>query len=165
MCIRDRAGTKLIVTESVAATTREWKNSTTSGSGYNSFLPKLTGSELTPIFINAGTYYVVCQSVIGGKTFTSNEVMIIVNNPTGVEDLNIGAFSLYPNPTNKEFFIDAKMISNYNVKVIDMQGRLIQDKVFKNVIGPQKLTIENQGIYVIKIETDDSVHTKSIIIK
>lgn len=159
------SGAKLTVTETVAATSKEWKYSSASGSGYVSFLPKRTSADLTPVFINAGTYYVVCESVVGGKTFRSNEVKIIVNYPTAVVDLNADAFSVYPNPANKDFYIDAKMYSNYKVKVIDIQGRIIQENVFNNASGRQKLTIAKQGIYFVKIETDKSVHTKCIIIK
>ncbi|MCX7743365.1 MAG: T9SS type A sorting domain-containing protein [Flavobacteriales bacterium] len=75
-------GTTLTVSETPAGTSREWKYSTTSGGPYNSFVPAQTGTTYTPNFSSAGTYYVVCQSVINGITVTSNEVVISVNNLT-----------------------------------------------------------------------------------
>ena len=48
-----------------AAITREWKFSTTSGSGYQSFSTAQTGTTFTPMFANTGTYYIVCESSFG----------------------------------------------------------------------------------------------------
>jgi len=76
------AGTQLTVTESPAATSREWKWTATSGSGYASFSTAETGTTYTPLFATAGTYYVVCQSTLAGQTVTSNEVQINVTSAT-----------------------------------------------------------------------------------
>ena len=75
-------GTLLNVTESSTATSRQWKYSTTSGSGYVAFGSPQTGATYTPNFAAAGTYYVVCQSLINGVTATSNEVTISVGSAT-----------------------------------------------------------------------------------
>ncbi len=75
-------GTQLTVTETPAAISREWKYTTTSGSGYQSFGIPQTGTTYTPNFNTAGTYYIVCQSVINSVTATSNEVLVSVGNAT-----------------------------------------------------------------------------------
>lgn len=76
-------GTQLTVTETPAGSWREWLYSTTSGSGYQSFSPAITGSTTyTPNFNSAGIYYVVCQSDINGVMVTSNEVVISVSSVT-----------------------------------------------------------------------------------
>ena len=75
-------GTPLAVTESSTATSRQWKYSTTSGSGYVAFGSPQTGTGYTPNFASAGTYYVVCQSLMNGVTATSNEVLISVGSAT-----------------------------------------------------------------------------------
>lgn len=76
------SGTQLTVAETPTGTSREWKYSTTSGSGYTSFGSPETGTTYTPQFGSAGTYYVVCQSVISGVTATSNEVVVSVGSAT-----------------------------------------------------------------------------------
>ncbi len=76
------SGTTLTVTETPTATSREWKYATTSGGPYSSFGTAQTGTQYTPVFNTAGTYYVVCQSVISGVTATSNEVIVSVGNAT-----------------------------------------------------------------------------------
>ncbi len=86
-------GTQLTVTETPAGSWREWLYSTTSGSGYQSFAPAITGSTTyTPNFNSAGIYYVVCQSDINGVMVTSNEVVISVSSVT----LSTGSISGSP---------------------------------------------------------------------
>ena len=75
-------GTTLTVTETPSGTSREWKYGTTTGGPYQSFSAVQTGMTYTPNFASAGTYYVVCESVINGITATSNEVLISVGTVT-----------------------------------------------------------------------------------
>ncbi len=74
-------GTALTVAEQSTASSREWKYTTTSGSGYVSFGTLQTGTSYTPNFSAPGTYYVVCQSTFACGTATSNEVKITVVSP------------------------------------------------------------------------------------
>lgn len=90
------AGTQLTVTETPAATSREWRYSTTSGGPYTSFAPPSTGSNFTPQFATAGVYYVVALSTYpGGFVTKSNEVVVtVVGNsiaPTSSQSLLVGA--------------------------------------------------------------------------
>ncbi len=72
-------GDLLTVTETPAATSREWKYATTPGGTYLSFSPTQTGTTYAPVFNTGGNYYVVAQSVINGVTVTSNEVEVSVS--------------------------------------------------------------------------------------
>ncbi len=88
-------GGALSVTETSGNTAREWKFTTTSGSGYQSFGTAQTGTAYTPLFANAGTYYVVCvTSYPNGITVSSNEVAItVVENsiaPTASQSILVG---------------------------------------------------------------------------
>ncbi len=100
-------GAQLTVTETPAGTSREWKFSTTQGSGYQSFTPAQTGPTYTPQFASAGTYYVVCESQINGVSARSNEVIVSVNSvslqTTSVTDFPID-FS--PNAPNKNVTVN-----------------------------------------------------------
>ncbi len=71
-------GDILTVLENGLATSREWKYSTTSGSGYIAFGTSEVTKNYTPNFATLGTYYIVCETVFNGTTFTSNEVQINV---------------------------------------------------------------------------------------
>lgn len=88
-------GTPLIVTETPAATSREWKYATISGGPYSSFSTPPTGTTYTPNFATAGTYYVVCISTYPGSlSTTSAEVVVnVVSNeitPSTSQSLLIG---------------------------------------------------------------------------
>lgn len=72
-------GATLTVMETPAASSREWKYSTTSGTGYQSFATPQTGTSYTPNFANIGVYYIVCISQIQGHTVISNEVQVTVS--------------------------------------------------------------------------------------
>ncbi len=75
-------GATLTVAENYTATAREWKYSTTSGTGYQSFSTAETGTTYTPNFPNNGTYYIVAESELNGLTTVSNEVQVSVNSIT-----------------------------------------------------------------------------------
>ncbi len=61
-----------------ATTTFEWKFTTTSGSGYQSFSPAETNDTLEPVFTVPGRYYVVCTG--DGDARISNEVIFYVGS-------------------------------------------------------------------------------------
>jgi len=88
-------GTLLTVTETVAATSRQWEYSTTSGGPYAAFTTAQTGTTYAPNFATAGTYYVVCVSSYPGPlNITSNQVQVnVVSNsiaPTASQSLLTG---------------------------------------------------------------------------
>ncbi len=100
-------GTILSVTESVGWDSREWKYSTTSGSGYVSFATTQIGTTYTPNFSSVGTYYVVCQTTYGSTIVTSNEVQINVEDiPI---DISVGSISGSP------FYVSATNTANIDV--------------------------------------------------
>ncbi|MCW3807763.1 T9SS type A sorting domain-containing protein [Plebeiibacterium marinum] len=64
------------VLETPAATSREWKYSTTPGGPYEVFDPAITGAEFSAPFTEAGTYFVICESTIDGVVETTKEVQV-----------------------------------------------------------------------------------------
>lgn len=77
---------------------------------------------------------------------------------TGVDDQQM-TFSLYPNPSKGEFNINTT--ENNKVRVYDMEGQLVETI---QVNGSAKIgqTYE-AGIYFLKIENGDSVHSLKIV--
>ncbi|MDB5283466.1 MAG: hypothetical protein JWO06_2541 [Bacteroidota bacterium] len=88
-------GTQLTVSETPAATSRQWEYSTTSGGPYVAFVTAQTGTTYTPGFNTAGTYYVVAVSSYPNLDVTSNEVQVnVVENsitPTSSQSILINA--------------------------------------------------------------------------
>ena len=71
---------------------------------------------------------------------------------------------VYPNPTNDELFV--KNITEESiVKIYSLDGRLIQNGIIKP--GSQKLTIKHlpNGIYVISINNNETIHNQLIVKK
>lgn len=84
--VENQTGNTLSVSENFTPSSRTWKYSTTSGSGYTSFAIPQTGVSYSPQFANAGTYFVICESVQNGTAIRSNEVRINVNPFTNAID-------------------------------------------------------------------------------
>lgn len=164
--LESEAGSVLTVTETATADSREWKSSTTSGSGYTAILPPQSGASYTPLFLEEGTYYVVCASTFGTKTISSNEVMVVVSKDhTAVEDNFANSISMYPNPAKQSFYLDAGEYSSYNVRIADLSGRTVMAREYLNVNGPQMIELSRSGIYFVEIRTADKVHTAKLMIK
>ena len=70
----------LTVTESSSPTSRQWKYSSVSGGPYTQSVAGATGLTCSPSFASIGTYYVICESVRSGISYSSNEVKIIVSD-------------------------------------------------------------------------------------
>ncbi|WP_417266249.1 T9SS type A sorting domain-containing protein [Brumimicrobium sp.] len=75
--IENQNGSILTVTENATADSRQWKYATTAGGPYIDITGE-TATTYTPLFPTAGTYYVVCESVLAGTNIISNEVQINV---------------------------------------------------------------------------------------
>jgi hypothetical protein len=112
-------GTLLTVTETPAASSREWMYATTSGGTYQMIMPMQMGTTYTPNFASAGSYYVICQSTISGITVNSNEVLVVVGNATLTTGSVSGSPFLFspsaPDATVSVPFTTSGTFSNGNV--------------------------------------------------
>lgn len=149
-------GTAISYTEMPsAATSREWKYSTTSGSGYVSFAPTQTGLTYTPNFATADVYYVVCESNFGGDIQTSNEVQINVTAPASIDEFKVGAAVSYANGIMK---INTGL-QNYTVEIFDIHGRMIESH---HDLKSFDFSEYNNGLYFVSIYYMDERRTLKI---
>lgn len=84
------------------------------------------------------------------------------------EQLNVkevlnSKISIYPNPSNDVFYIDAAVLSK--VEIYDLNGRML--KSFANVSSNQAINVQdlNKGIYLVKILSGNTFEVKKLIIK
>jgi hypothetical protein len=159
------AASPLTVTESIAADSRLWKYTETSGQDYVAAPGNPTGTSWAPVFDAEGFYYVVCVSVYGTLEVISNEVEIDVIEGVSVENLQANDILLYPNPAAGKFYVSSAKSGSYTVYLIDMQGRLVLSREFNNATGEQMITVNQTGMYFVKIITGDSVSVAKIIIE
>lgn len=71
-------------------------------------------------------------------------------------------FNVYPNPTQGNITINLSNASNVLVKIIDINGKVIKTKQVNNAINTFDLSNYENGIYFVKIESNDKVITKKI---
>lgn len=132
----NQAGTTLTVTETPsAAGSREWKFSTTSGSGYMSFPSDEFGLTYTPLFATAGTYYVVCESDFNGEFVVSNEVQVNVSPASG--GLN-------------EELIQVVLFQKDNQLVVDLSAAVMENPVF------QLISLDGKSVANVKMNANTS---------
>lgn len=149
-------GTTLTANESPsAATSREWKYSTTSGSGYVSFGTAQTGTTYTPNFASAGTYYVVCVSDFSGDVITSNEVQINVGTAS-VGELKLGTSVQY---INNQLLVNG-LIGNFTISIYDLSGKIILTNVNQHSTD---LSQFDNGIYFVTISNNSERKTIKIV--
>lgn len=159
-------GTQLTATESPsAASSREWKYSTTSGSGYQSFSPAETATTYTPMFTTAGTYYVVCESDFSGSPVVSNEVLIDVL-PLGIEEngeLNNMTIYSYGN----RVVMDASMLTNnsYQFNIVTVSGQTVLSSSIKGGERKELTTDFAEGVYIINVFNDNTQKQVKLFIK
>jgi serine protease len=92
------------------------------------------------------------------------------NNPIIVKNnsLNTPDFSLYPNPVKEILTLsfNNNVLNPFNIRIVDMQGKLIQSYQFYNSNGPIQLSLANleNGIYFIEVLTNDNVKTEKFVL-
>ncbi len=78
-------------------------------------------------------------------------------------------YNIYPNPVNSLIFIEREEInasSECSVRLIDIQGRLVKEGTFFGKDTRLKMNCEDvmKGIYILQIESNNSVVNKKIVI-
>ncbi|MCU4162949.1 T9SS type A sorting domain-containing protein [Carboxylicivirga caseinilyticus] len=165
----DNNGTELSYTLPDGATAVQWKYSTTSGGPYNEFFPvQETSSTFTPYDLDEGSYYVVFEAYVldddGASVYlTSNEVAIMVG-VTAIGDNKAAKVSLYPNPSDGNFFIDVEEGEGSTIEVINAAGATVSSQVVSGA-GKVPVSVSTKGLYLVKVTTGNSVTVKRVIVK
>jgi len=153
--LTDENGDLLTATETPsAASSREWKVSSTSGSGYASFSPAETGTTYTPLFSTVGTYYVICESDFSGDVQISNEVIIDVPSSAGIHSDEIN-FSIF----NKEGMIQLEFESQATDAVLNIytvDGKQVYQKTVNQGITYHEVS-QPTGVYIYRLVYDNHV--------
>jgi hypothetical protein len=145
------AGTQISVTENPAGTSREWKYGTSSGGPYSVFAPDETGTTYTPLFVTAGTYYVICESQIGGITVPSSEATIMVWSTVGMDEQSLKPVNIYWSSDDLIIDLNDGSLTDPVISIYDITGRLLLQKSLENgTINNLSLPVL-QGIYIYSI--------------
>lgn len=86
----------------------------------------------------------------------------VISVKVGIDSVEEIAAGAYPNPSNGEFTLNVNA-DNYMVEIIDLSGNLIS----RNQMSSRSsiITINNSGVYILRVITNDNITTKRVIIK
>lgn len=118
----------------------------------------------------AGTY---ARGMFRTTTLTSNNttgcnLVSGLSNPTA--PLTVSELNLYPNPTVDRALLDINLEKavNVDVRVIDMMGRVYQDKNYGQMSGKQHLELDvsklSAGNYIVSVQTGDKNTSRSMVV-
>jgi len=128
----------------------EWRNDTIN-------LNALTG-------ISSVELYIENKSDNGNLIYIDN-INIHEVFGVGINEVNENNISLYPNPFENMITIDSKNIEIQSIQIFSSIGKLVFDKHSSKLSSNYKINLSNlsNGLYVIKITTNDEIISKNII--
>ena len=83
--------------------------------------------------------------------------------PTGIEKVDSKEVHIYPNPANDEIYI--KNAQGTNIKIIDLQGRVLISDYCSDNNTQIDVSYLSKGVYFVQIIVDNNIKTKKIIIE
>ncbi len=121
-----------------------------------------TMATFTSEAIGTGTLSVELTHICGNRTLTGD---IIVQYPTGINDINASSIRLYPNPVINELQIENEGHTIKQVIVSNTNGQLISD--IKPNASACQLSASgwSKGIYLVRVTTEAGSTTYKVIKK
>lgn len=102
------------------------------------------------------------------EIYDLNGNLAFYSNPSlSIHDFKRPTFSIYPNPTSDQLYIDSdQYIGGYTVTIFDIQGKQLLS-TSKDILGTLPIAIQDwkTGIYLIKIEDESGRVTAKQFIK
>lgn len=86
------------------------------------------------------------------------------DNAVGIDesDAPSNGLQVYPNPSQGTFVVFCKKSNEYLLQVMDIFGKTIVEKSFNDTM---ELTLENKGVYFIRLIGESEVMTQKLIIQ
>lgn len=105
-----------------------------------------------------------------GSEFADSEKKVFKTGVLGVEELEVGAFNVYPNPASDAVNVSFEANnSNYTVSLTDLQGRTIAVKNLNNMSGTQVVSFSTEnvakGSYIVTIASNGLKRTKNVVVR
>ncbi|MCX6291637.1 MAG: T9SS type A sorting domain-containing protein [Bacteroidetes bacterium] len=119
-----------------------------------------------PSYTNLKFYY---EKDSSGYNVAFDDVIVFQNGPQGIKNISSSPVSVYPNPTKGIVNIDlnGNQFRNTSVVVSDLLGNEIKKTSMKNSDSNFQLSLSEfqDGIYFIKVKTDNNEFMQRVILK
>lgn len=128
-----------------------------------------TSTDVSPTHVYAGLDSTYTVTLIATNACGSDTITMVITTVDIIENLETRGLNIYPNPVNENLTLDFGLLMGEDIviNVFDIQGRtLITDQIngesgaYQKVISVTSLT---DGIYFVRIATNDEVITKKIV--
>jgi PKD repeat protein len=126
-----------------------------------------TSTEQSPThtYTTDGVYSVTLVASNDGSSDTLVVDDLITVGAVGVEDIENPSLTIYPNPSEGQIHISLPGISVEKITILDLTGKTVQFDNTMQTFGTLSIEIPKQGIYFVKIQSEDQVFMKKILIQ
>lgn len=122
---------------------------------------KIVATTKDLVNVSGGVYICKITDNFGCSVFFT----VVIKNVTATQDADNQLFvTVFPNPTNGDFFVEIKNNDAAFLSIYDINGRVIFQENIKN---EQAISTENfvKGVYILKINTKNGSVFKKIIVQ
>jgi hypothetical protein len=102
---------------------------------------------------------------------TEDYTVNVINATASVDDFDFTNFNVYPNPSNGNFNVTFEVVNTekVNIKLFDIQGRLVEERDYKNIptVFSEELNLNgvNAGLYLLQVQNGNKRTTRKLVIK
>ena len=97
-----------------------------------------------------------------GRKATQNQI-VKVKTPTGIENNLENNLKLYPNPVNDILYISISELSNMEISVYDLTGKLKFSNKYNSELVKIDISNFESGVYVVSFESNANSFTRKIV--
>ncbi|PID67974.1 MAG: hypothetical protein CR968_03985 [Flavobacteriia bacterium] len=124
---------------------------------------ELANDKLTATDNDNGANWGTATDVYGaGDMGTPGAVNTFTLVTSGIENIEIEGFNIYPNPVDHILYINTKANAEKHVSIFDVLGKQV---VSQNVIGQSMMINLPAGTYIIMVEENGKTATQKLMIK
>lgn len=129
-----------------------------------------SGDTITHAFADSVDVYAICLFVDDTVCMTSDLYCDGLVTTVGIDEGSISSdIDIYPNPTSGHFNVEfiTSEISEYNIEIIDITGRVVSSKVGNSTLGSNAVQFDLElpdGVYMLRINLNGNVaHSRLVI--
>lgn len=130
----------------------------------------LTGQGDDEIFTQSGltpgnTYYIRVYDFNFGMPATTTFDICVIDPTTNIKEIELeDSFNIYPNPANYYITIEVNNKELSTVNIYDLMGKQLISENFNNQIKINTSDL-TKGMYILKVETNNQLSERKIIIE